>query len=435
MLSMFANRKMWCVARREAGSFLRNRSFYLTVFGIPVIYLVVICVVAVTGTRSAPKIGLVDPAHLIQNDSVVRFTSGPFYEIRLMHSEERARSLLIEKQINTYVTVPEDAGKGGRIRYFGTSQFLDSEGEHLAKLFLRRNQAGLSTAAVDAVLRPSADYSSPTTTEQQLNLPRTLSSIFFACYFVVIFWVRLRCKFSIRTGLGNRTLEMELTSAEAAEVVCGKILGQTIVNLLQLMAWVGLIVLPVVGLCFLGSGKTLSETSMLHGLGTFCVLLGFSALGQVLLISSFIAAADNAPVRVRDFLKAFLVIVVFAFGMFLLTLLANLFGISVLREYFPIVICGIVLCVNFPIVAPLFVFFRLMASSPPVWECFGVFVLMSLGTYAAVRIASRRLKHLACSNQGSIFFSKNSNKAVVEESAADDAQSHPNSFGDQQLVP
>jgi ABC-2 type transport system permease protein len=245
-------RRVWLTARYEMRSVLTRRSFWITTFVLPAgLVLVVLLIQAFSGGGDAQTglpgvesdskaIGYVDQTGVLHTAP----TSLPAGLALRYPSEAEATAALRQSDIDRYYVVPADYVASGRLtvvqaRYQPLRAVSSGElmtyvlntgiggDERLARLLLDPTPVVRSTA-----LAP-ADISAPDNAEASYLLPYLLM---FILYLALAMSSGFMLQ-SVSREKENRTAEMLLVSLRPRDLMLGKILGLSVVGLLQVAIW------------------------------------------------------------------------------------------------------------------------------------------------------------------------------------------------------
>ena len=385
-------RSIWLVVKHDIGTTLRQRSFWLLSFLMP---LLLVGLNAFSGIKAEglggggtaeeqtsadssalPAIGLVDPAGLMAK-LPADLAPNPFTRFP---DEAGAHAALEAGQVQQYVVVPADYLKTGEIGVYAENYAIlgggDSTGvasqqknewmlpyliaynltgdEHLA-LALRNPTPG-ELANWHMIRPPTAGQA------QGQALARIVATVLpYLFYFLLLIGSSFLLR-SVAQEKENRTAEVLLLSLSPRQLLVGKIAAGTLVLLVQLAIWVA------GGVLALGLGSELLKVAQFHfppGFLAWTTL--FLVLGYLLFASAMAASGAIAP-NTREGNQMIWVLII--------PLLPTLMFASLFVEQpnHPLVV-GLSL---FPLSAPSAMVTRMALAQVPLWQ-----ILLSLAGLAA----------------------------------------------------
>jgi ABC-2 type transport system permease protein len=257
-------RNIWLVIKHDLSVTLRQRSFWVLTFIMPLIlvgvnayYFIGDSGPAESGQEASgaalaelPPVGLVDPAGLIESlpeglplDLFVRFAD-----------EAAARAALEAGTIDQYVTVPADyvaqghidvydeefqialdapgpldafGGQGGLLNYL-IAYNLVGDGQVAAAL---QNPVPLWAAEMQALQPPSEEGTNG-------ELASLVASVLPLVYYFLLVMGSTYLMRSVVAEKENRTAELLLLSIDSRQLLVGKIAAMSLVTLMQVVVWV-----------------------------------------------------------------------------------------------------------------------------------------------------------------------------------------------------
>jgi len=398
---------IWLVIKHEIRITLGKRSFWLFTFLMPALLLVFNAYyviqdndLAPTGSdeeisaeekaqtaTGMPVIGLVDDAGLIADmpanippDMFVRFPD-----------QATAMAALEAEEIEQYVHVPADYITSGDITVYDRNFQILSSGENMGVAFGSSNESVLRhlidfnltgdeqlvltlqnpTPAV-LVERHVVNPPLETDADDQVLAQVVASAMPYIYYFILLIGSGYLLR-SVAAEKENRTVEVLLLSVRPRELMTGKILGLSVVTLLQLVIWVG------GGVLILNRGADLlnvADFAFPPGFLVWAVL--FLALGYLLYASVMAAAGAIAPTAREGTQVTWLLVV---------PLMPTLmFGRVFLEE--PHGTLSLVLSL-FPFSAPSAMVTRLAVADVPAWQLMVSLLGLAVTTYLVVTVAAR----------------------------------------------
>jgi ABC-2 type transport system permease protein len=317
-------RNIWLVIKHDVGAMLRQRSFWIFTFFVPVLLLALNVanlfesdVVGSTGSGDSeqgatapdvadlPVIGLVDEGNLIAemppgfpDDLFVRFPD-----------EAAARAALENGAVAQYVHLPADYVSTGQIEVYDRNFQILSTGEDMGvAAFSGNNQwvlpyiinynlvgdeqllAALRNPVPGALaeshaLKPPAEAG----TENQ-DLARVVGTVLPYIYYFLLVMGGSYLMRSVVAEKENRTAEVLLLSLNPRELMIGKMLAMSVVMWLQVVVWVG------GGIFILNRGAdALNVAQFSFPPGFVAWAFAFLILGYLLYASVMAAAGAIAP--------------------------------------------------------------------------------------------------------------------------------------------
>ncbi|MFQ5399303.1 MAG: ABC transporter permease [Anaerolineae bacterium] len=263
-------RNIFLVIRHEIVTTLGKRSFWIMTFIFPAVIIVLnVGAQAIAadafeqseaflfgdGAELSP-IGYVDEARLIS-----RLPEGfPPGLVQSFPDEAAARTALETGELDQYFLVPADFVETGDLILVGKEfRPINNPGERLFRYILLVNLTGDSATAA-AALDPIAavdDHALAPQGGNDLDNPFTFI-VPFATMFIFFILITTSSGFmlqSVSREKENRTVEILLLSLRPRELMLGKVLGLSVVALLQMTVWMG------GGLAALDRSRQLLETA------------------------------------------------------------------------------------------------------------------------------------------------------------------------------
>ena len=397
-------RNVWLVIKHEVITTLKRPSFWIMTFLMPALLLGFQIYGAIqdsdlelgsadadkteeTSTTEMPVIGLVDEAGLIA-EIPADFPPDLF---RPYADEATARAALEADEIEQYVHIPADyIATGDVIVYDKDFQILLS-GESMGAAFGSANEWMLAylinlnltgdAQLVSALRNPvPAAYAErhvinpPVETDESVRaLAELVARVMpYMFYFILLVGSSYLLR-SVADEKENRTVEVLLLSLHPRQLMMGKILGLSLVTLVQLGIWFG------GGALILNRGKALLDvSSFAFPPGFFVWAFIFLALGFLLFASVMAAAGAIAPTAREGNQVTWLL---------MLPLMPTLmFGPLLVEE--PNNPLTLVLSL-FPFSAPSAMPTRLALGEVPLWQIIASLAGLALTTYLMVVLAAR----------------------------------------------
>jgi len=398
-------RNIWIVIKHDIGATLRQRSFWIFTFLVPVILLAlnvynVIESGAVGGTDSDTSeeesaslaalgaIGLVDEANLIAK-MPPDFPDGIFVRFP---DEDTARAALENGQVEQYVLLPADYVRSGQIEIYDRDFQIMSTGENMGVASLGSNtewvlpyiinynlvgDEQLLVALQNPVPGALAEYhvlrpSDETGTGNE-GLARIVGTVLPYLYYFLLLMGSSYLLRSVVAEKENRTAEVLLLSLDPRELMIGKMLAMSAVMWLQVIVWVG------GGIILLNRGTDLLNLGQFSfPPGFLAWALAFLILGYLLYASVMAAAGAIAPnAREGGQVTWLLVIPLMPTLMFGMEFVGNP------NSTLPLVLS------LFPFSAPSAMVTRLALAQVPLWQILVSLAGLALTTYLFITLAGR----------------------------------------------
>ncbi|MEJ2600441.1 MAG: ABC transporter permease [Anaerolineales bacterium] len=384
-------RNVYLVIKHEIITTLQKRSFWIMAFLFPLVIVGINVgaqlfvnrpegnsLVPAPSTENAGRpmgIGYVDRAGLIEEIPA----DLPQGLLQAFPNEEAARAAVEDGQVDEYVIIAGDYLQSGNLVVVQRNfQPLGSTPEDMFKYVIDSNLTGntrlaaaLSQTAQQVEMHSLAPDISNTGNDPLTSLvPMAVLSIFFFLLLISSgFMLR-----SVSREKENRIVEILLLSLRPRELMLGKILGLSLVALLQMAVWIG------GGLLVLGQGK-----EMLSGAAAFELPAGFVIwtvlyflLGYLLYASLMGAIGAMAP-NARES------------GQFTLLVLLPLTIPWLFRSIFiqtPNSPLSLALSL-FPLTAPTSMITRLVATHVPLWQITASLAGLAVTTFFLVQLSAR----------------------------------------------
>ena len=397
-------RNIWLVIKHEVVTTLKRPSFWIMTFLMPALLLGLQIYGAMqdsdldlggadadkteeTSATEMPVIGLVDQAGLIA-EMPADFPPDLFLPYA---DEATARAALEADEIEQYVHIPADYVATGDVTVYDKNFQILRSGENMGVAFHSINEwilqylidynltgdAQLVSALRDPV--PAADVerhvvNPPLETAEGVRaLAQIVASVIPYMFYLIVLVGSGYLLRSVVAEKENRTVEVLLLSLHPRELMMGKILGLSVVTLLQLGVWLG------GGMLILNRGTALLDVSGFTFPPGFIVWATlFSVLGFLLFASVMAAAGAIAPTAREGGQVIWLLII---------PLMPTLmFGDLFVEE--PNNPLTLVLSL-FPFSAPSAMVTRLAVGEVPLWQIIVSLAGLALTTYLMVVLAAR----------------------------------------------
>jgi ABC-2 type transport system permease protein len=397
-------RNVWLVIKHEVVTTLKRPLFWIMTFLMPVLLLGIQVYTAMqesdldlggadadrteeTSPPQMPVIGLVDEAGLI-TEIPEGFPPNLF---RPYTDEATARAALEADEIEQYVHIPADYIASGDVTVYDKNFQILASGENMGAAFHSTNEwmlgylinlnltgdEQLVSALRDPVPGAYAErhvINPPVETDESVRaLAEVIARVMpYMFYFILLIGSSYLLR-SVADEKENRTVEVLLLSLHPRQLMTGKILGLSVVTLIQLGIWLG------GGMLILNQGKALldiSGSAFPPGFVVWAFL--FLALGFLLFASVMAAAGAIAPTAREGNQATWLL---------MLPLMPTLMFSSLFVEEpnSPVVL---VLSL-FPFSAPSAMVTRLALGQVPLWQIMVSLAGLALTTYLMVVLAAR----------------------------------------------
>jgi ABC-2 type transport system permease protein len=384
-------RNILLVIKHEIITTLQKRSFWITAFLFPLLIVGInlgtqLLINRPEGNSLAPApsaenagrtrvIGYVDQANLIKEIPA----DVPEGLLQGFPNEEAAQAAVKGGQIDEYVIIAGDYLQTGNLVVVQRNfRPLGSNPGDLFQYVIDANlsgDAGLAAALSQPAQQVVAQALAPKSAAKDSNPLTTLvpMAVLFIFFFLLVMSSGFMLQ-SVAREKENRTVEILLLSLRPRELMLGKILGLSVVALLQMAVWIG------GGLLVLGRGK-----EVLSGAAAFELPAGFVIwallyflLGYLLYASLMGAIGALAP-NVRES------------GQFtILVLLPLMIPVWFNSLFIQTPDSPLALALSlFPLTAPTSMITRLAATQVPTWQIAASLAGLAVTTYFLVQAAAR----------------------------------------------
>jgi len=380
-------RKFWRVLSHEYLRHVGRKRFILALLSVPLFMLVIFGVSLLTAFLMIDNdpIGYVDPSAAL-NGAVFRpEKSGPFAdsEILLFPDEQAGLDALRQDEIQSLFILAPDFLQSGGTRLVSNHDVNDSDTSAFRKFMRAELAAGLPEEVGERVIK------GPVMTVRALEGTRaaqeSISQIIslaipFATAMLFMYAVSTTGNYLLQALVEekeNRTMEIVVTSLSPTALMAGKILGNMLVGLTQLVFWfglggallaIGLLVLPFL-------------TGMTFNLGVAVVSLGLWLLAFIL-ISALMATAGVAATESREAQQLS--------GAFSLLFVSPMWFMAVLINH-PNGTISTILSL-FPLTAPISLPIRMGVADVPGWQIVLAYALMIGAVVLAFYLAGRAFR-------------------------------------------
>ena len=380
-------RKFWLVLSHEYLRHVGRKRFILALLSVPLFMLLVFGVGLLTAflmTENDP-IGYVDPAAVLGGAVFQPEKSGPFAdpEIRLFPNEPAGLQALRQEQIQSLFILSPDFLETGEVRLVSNHQLNDNPTGNFQKFVRRQLAAALPDEVGERVVQgPVVTIRALKGSTAVQNIATQIMSLVlpFLTAMLFVYAVSTTGNYLLEALVEekeNRTMEIVVTSLSPTALMAGKIFGNMLVGLTQLVFWFGLgAVLLLAGLVVLPflTGITLNFGAALVSLGLW--MLAF------ILISALMATAGVAATDSREAQQLS--------GIFSLVFVSPLWFMALLVNN-PNGTISTILSL-FPLTAPISLPIRMGMGEVPGWQIALSYVLMVGAVVLAFYLAGRAFR-------------------------------------------
>jgi len=387
-------RNSFLVVKYEIITMLSKPSFWLMAFLFPLFILAIslgpqflagdmgppaVDLLAPESVGEMPVIGYVDEASLIQNQPAA-FPPAMF---RAFADETAAQSALNAGDITEYYLVPPDYVASGQLVVVKEDvQPFGSNNDRLMEYLLAYNLTG-DEMLTAVLLQPTAAINSQSLAEvapEAAAGPQNDMTTFivpFAAMFVFFFLITMSSSYmlqSVSREKENRVVEVLLVSLEPRQLMLGKLIGLSLLALLQMVIWAG------AGLLITGRGDGLELTAVTANLPPGFVVWGlFYFLAGYFMYASLMGAIGALAPSAREGGQ-------FVFFVLIPLLIPVWLNFVLINSPDSALAVGLSL---FPLTAPVAMITRMVVTDVPLWQLVAS-LLAQLGTaYLFVLLAAR----------------------------------------------
>ena len=295
--------KLWLVALHEYRRHVFNRRFIFGLLSVPLVIVLLIGLIflIIAMENNTTPIGYVDYSGLLSDPLPAPRPTAPDRPVPLIAfaNETDVQAALDAGRIQAYYVLPTDYRITGVLRVVHINQ-LKSPASQQFYNFLGANLLKGTNPAIAARLVKGADV-----TVQSADSSRSLSSDnWFSFVFPMIAGIGFIIAMFTSGGYlmqavveekENRTMEVVITSVSSDQFMAGKIVGDTCVGLTQILAWLLLIVIPILvernAVPFLQGLRLSSQT---------LAVLVFTMLPSFVLVAALMAAIGATVTEARE---------------------------------------------------------------------------------------------------------------------------------------
>jgi ABC-2 type transport system permease protein len=383
-------RNIWLIARREYLERVRTKGFLIATILIPLLMGggIAASILIAKHSKSSSHIVIVTPDMKLGNDlqAQLKNDTDDGMQVNLISPpSDNTRPALDRsvksKAIDGYIWLTPVKGSRPQISYKqGSSADMatrDTVRDSLDKVLTRERlvQQGMSTADVDAMMKP-VELSASDTEEDNTSANFAGAYVLFFLMYLVIMLYGMNVARSIIEEKTSRVFEVMLATVKPAEMMAGKVIGVGSVGLTQVSIWMMAAVLltatPLMS-HFLGGGTHITLSAAQVGFFIVYFLLGY-------LLYSAMAAALGAMTNSEQELQQL--------NMFLVMPLAACMVALPLVLNSPNSLAARIISF-IPFCTPLLMYMRISVSPVPWYEIAGSIALMLVTIYAVLWISSR----------------------------------------------
>lgn len=386
------NSRIWSVVRQEVMENLRRRSYLLLTFGLPI--LAVVVVIGMTWFRAGETAETSDPMADLPGQPVgyvdlsgLLGDPGPFAGSLIAYESEAAARAGVEAgKIRGYYLVPEDYLATGQVTRYAT-QINVAEGDMgLFEAFLIHALLAQEDPLVAARLQSPAvivEHQVGSNGEEAAARQASGMDLFWLVYvfgmlmMLTTFLTAGQLMYSVIKEKENRVIEIVLSSVRPLQLMAGKLAGQGLMGLLQMVTWLSAIFLVIrladveIPLLRFLSAADVPASLLLAALLYF--LLGFALYG------TFSAAIGAISANMREGPQ-------YAMIYSMPAALAIMFLPSIAEA--PNSILALILSL-FPLTAPIAMIERMVVTAVPGWQLGLSLALLALSVLGGLWLAAR----------------------------------------------
>lgn len=370
--------KFWQIVKHEYTRHVLNKRFIWTVLGLPLAIIFLIAVVFIVGLFVVDRspIGYVDQAGVLELDQLPT-SKGTFFEpvmqMIAFDSPEEASISLEKNQIQAYFVIPPgfDANRAAKVFYKGKMGFeAQNQIDNILRLYVL---SGQSIPNSERVLQGSDFQLQEVEGGEEIQssdwanilIPLVIGLIF-------IFVVMISGGYLLQAVVEekeNRTMEIMVTSVSPVQLMAGKIIGNLLVGLTQLLIWILFIWL---GLFITGRYIPLIANLQISSQTILISLL--LMLPAFVFVAALMATLGATVTEAREAQQVS--------GLFTLPIMFPFYFISSIMTSPNGPIARVLS--YFPMSAPMAIMMRMAFSKVPTWEI--VMVILILITFSAFTI-------------------------------------------------
>jgi len=386
--------RVYAVARREYLERVRSKAFLVsTILGPTLLAGFMLAPILLTGQRGpALRIAVLDETGALGPDVARslqrrRVADRPRFVVELASGETRAslQEKVVRGELDGYLFLSRNALPQSAAEYFGSNvsnmMDLDLMNKAVEEAFVSRRLSaeGLDPERVRTLTR-GVEIKKVRVTARGAREDRGASFLLSLVLMMLLYTTLAVWGAAVMNGVieekTNRVVEVVVSSLPASQLFAGKLIGVGAAGLTQFVVWAAcLSALSALGPARIGAMGALPELSPLL-LVAFVLffLLGYFLYGSMY---ASIGAAVNTPQEAQSLV----------FPVMMPLILSVVFYPMVLSapDSTPSVILSLV-----PFFAPLLMFLRMTAVSPPAWQV-ALSMLLMLGTIVGIVWAAARI--------------------------------------------
>ncbi len=376
--------KTFLVAGREFHQHLRSRGFWLATLGIPLIFAVIWVITGGTMVVDPPDVKLPDqPAGYVDQAGLIRAipASIPTELFRPFSDQAAAETALERGEIEAYYLISPDYRETGQVQRVSLRFTVNPPD---VRWFNQLLQASLVPDIAPAQLErlrqpfnaPQPEYINVTPAGQTDNSGNPLIPLVVTMAIITPLFSGVSYLFqSLAQEKSNRIMEMLLVSLKPVQLLTGKIIGLSLLTLLQYLVW-----LLFWGMGLLATGQNGGQLlNALHLSGPQLLLVIPYALGGYLLYAALMAGIGALGRDVEDG-RAWLLVVS-------LPVMAPLFlGIFIAGDPHGLLAVSLSL---FPFSAPAGMLLRITSTVVPAWQITLSLLLLGLTGIGTIWLMAR----------------------------------------------
>ena len=383
--------RVWSIIHYEITETLRRRSYLLMTFGVPILALVLVGAITLlqgedTAESGTPGATPIQPVGYVDRSSLLDRPE-PFAGSLIAYPDETAALAAIASgEIGSYYLVPEDYLTTGQVTRYAEQVSFIANDMGLFQTFLKNALLAQETPLVAARLQSPAFIveRTPGSSEDETTTQQTggmdlfwLVYIFGMLMMLTTFLTAGQLTQSVINEKENRVMEIVLSSLKPLQLMVGKIAGQGLVGLLQMITWLAAIFLviqladvEIPMLRFLGAADL---PPSLIAAALFYFVLGFALFG------AFAAAIGAISASMREGPQ-------YAVLYSMPAAMSIIFLPSIAQA--PNTTLALVLSF-FPLTAPIAMIERMVVTAVPLWQIALSFGLLALSVAGGLWLAAR----------------------------------------------
>lgn len=371
------------VAKWEIKTILKNKTFIVTTFIVPLLILIIGGGVGYFSARSSNnkqlEIGLISRSEVITTEKIVNTENENINFVFLDSvNEKEIGQVLQEKKLTGVLVLPENVLKTNNVNYY-FSDIQGIETERIKRVLnpiivnARIESSGLDVNMVNNLVREININSIPASIEGNKSSSPLEMFLPFGFAMLMVFasiFSGATLMQSIIKEKNNRIVEIILSSINSQNLMFGKVLGYGLVGLLQVSIW-SISALIILKFVFDISLMAVFSIKILYMLIYF--ILGFILISSI----NAIVGAGMKDSQSGSQSTGFLVMIPLIPLYFASVIINNPTGtLSYIFSYIPFTSATAMLI-------------RLGFSNPPLVEIFGVMVLLIISNFILIRLAAK----------------------------------------------